>query len=144
MEEEYHQISAFVASCQKDGFSNVAYSVYDNGDLQARRCVSIPNISEHRGAIVGAWSAVNYCREYFPQYYIDVYFHDKELSNELTSVWISERNVSDIEDGDKAECLLRACCDIKCVAFGVCGSDDTMSMSDYAIRMKELQEIIKS
>lgn len=142
--EGYHQISAFVASRQRNGFSNVAYSVYDNGELKVRRCVSMPGVSEHRGAIVGAWSAANYLMEHFPEHHADMYFRGKELPNELSAVWMSERDASDIEDGDKVECLLRVCCNIKSVAFDVCGVDDAAVLSDYATRMKELQEIIEN
>lgn len=138
MKSDYHQISAFVAA--RD--NKAAYSVYDNGELQITRSVEIPNVSEHRALLMAVWSAVSYCKGHLPAHDLSVYAADNRVPNELTSVWYAENKASDYEDADRIESILKDCCFVCSVAFGVCKPDEGGVMADYARRMRELIETI--
>lgn len=134
----YHQVAAFVAARKEGGMTNAAYSVYDTGELSVTRRVSIRDVSEHRALLVAAWSAVNYCKEHMPAEDLSVYFAERQVPNELTSVWIGNSKAEEHPDSDRIESVLRDCCQIKSVAFGVCPVDG----GDYADRMKEIEDSV--
>lgn len=139
---DYHQVAAFVAAKEKYGMANAAYSVYDMGELLITRCVSIPNVSEHRALLMAAWSAVHYCKEHTPTEDVSVYFLETKVPNELTSVWYADNKAEDYEDSDRIMSVLKDCCGIKSVAFGVCTLDADPVFKNYVERMRELIEIV--
>lgn len=142
MVDDYHQISAFIAASVKGGNAKIAYAVYDNGELVVTRGASIKDISEHRALLMATWSAVSYCKAHLPQYAVAIYSLEKRTGNELTSVLIGESTAGDYEDGDRISSILKDCCFIKQVSFGVFPMEEEGVFADYTRRMKELQQIV--
>lgn len=142
MTDDYHQISAFVAASVKGGNAKIAYAVYDNGDLVVTRGATIKDISEHRALLMATWSAVSYCKAHLPQHALAVYSTEKRTGNELSSVWIGNSSYKDYEDSDRILSIIRDCCFIKQVAFGVCPTEEEGVFADYTRRMKELQQVV--
>lgn len=139
---DYHQISAFAVAKSVGNDANTAYSVYDNGELQITRCVSIQNVSEHRALLMAVWSATRYCMEHLPQYQMSLYCTEPRVPNELTKVWYNEAKPTDFEDADRIESIIKDCCNISQTAFSVIKPDEGGVFADYGRRIRELIELI--
>lgn len=138
----YHQISAFAAAKSKGNRSNCAYSVYDNGEMQVKRCVAIPDVSEHRALLMAVWSATHYCKTHLPQYLMSLYCSSEQVPDELTDVWYNRAEPADFDDADRIKSIITDCCHIALTAFSVIKPDDTGAAADYAGRIRELTELV--
>lgn len=141
MTDDYHQISAFVAAKEHDKLCNVAYAVYDNGELLVTRSVSMQT-NKHRGLLMATWSAVSWCKANIPQHPLSVYSNEKRTGNELSAVWMG-KDPKDFEDSDRIESIINDCCFVCQVAFGYVGTDEQGILKDYSRRMRELIEVVK-
>lgn len=139
--ETNHQVAAFIAAKEKGDITNMAYSVYDMGELLITRCASIPKTTEHRALLIAAWSAVSWCKGNIPELPLSVYSLDLRVVNELTAVWINKKECSDFEDSDRIKSVLRDCIFIKQVAFGICPMEGAV-FADYTRRMNELVDLV--
>lgn len=142
MTDDYHQISVFAVAKSKGRDANCAYSVYDNGELQITRCVTIPDVPEHRALLMAVWSATRYCKEHLPKYQMSLYCTEKRVPNELTKVWYNETKPNDFEDTDRVESIINDCCHIAQTAFSVITPDDDGVLADYARRIRELVGLV--
>lgn len=131
---EYHQITAFAAAkgCK------TAYSVYDNGKQLIKRAAVIEGASEHRALLMAAWSAIHYCAAHFPTEWLDLYFADKRVPEELDAIWYGGGNPAAMEDNDRIMCIVDECCNVSSVTFGFISPDETGASADYARRIGEL------
>lgn len=141
MTDDYHQISAFAVAKAKDKDANCAYSVYDNGELQITRCVTIPGVSEHRALLMAVWSATRYCKEHLSQYQMSLYCTEPRVPNELTKVWYNDAKADGFEDADRIKSIIDDCCHIRQTSFSVIKPDEDGVFADYARRIRELVEL---
>lgn len=141
MKQTRHYLSAFVAANIRDGHASVAYSVYEFERQLVVRVAKIDGISEHRALLMATWSAVSYCKRNMPLSDLSVYSSEKRTGNELSAVWLNLRQPADFEDSDRIESIIHDCAQLRRVAFGLCGTEETGVMAECSQRMKNIIQL---
>lgn len=142
MREKYHQISAFVAAKEYDGYCMTGFTVYDMTELLRIRIVKVVKETALDAILLSTWSAVHWvASQNISIYPLSVYSSEKESGNILSKAWFSE-GTSDSGKDERIHAILEDCSHVASVAFGLCLPDEGGAMADYAGRMKALIDLL--
>lgn len=132
-----HQYTAFAVA----NGCKTAYAVYDLEEPLVANGATISGASEHRALLMATWSAIRWCREHCPKEWLEIYFTDRRVPDELTAVWYG-KDVNSFEDADRITNITNDCCFIGNVVFDVVKPNETGAVGDYAKRIKGLLKTV--